>query len=516
MRKPRPKNNKQQDLIYEILKKARETGFIAKGILETTRAVEKGTAKLVVIAKNVQPKKLISHLPNLCRYKNIPIFWVNQKEKLGRVVGLEIPSSTCAIVNEGETKDLLEKLIPIKANRKEKLKGVTYVGKEPINLLSIDRVEKQIWFQQKFAKPILKGIKKGTLRLGKRIPARLVLPIFISESHQKLVDAEIETLAWLKYKDIQKYPEIMRREYPNEPKKLDKEMKKIYPMLTPESWITFYGFSIIKKPKSSFKKGGENVKEIKTRLEEELNRLTPQKEKIKRPQESQRLFEILIQLAKNIPYDSIQTYPRPDHPDPEKRGDPFKCLISIIISQRATLEKEMEAGSRLFAKYQTPEEIARAPIKEIASLIKPAGISKNKAKAIIEISKEILRRYQGNLESLKEKPIEVAREEIMELPGIGPKSADCFLELGLGIPSLAVDINVFRTTKRLGFASPSANRERVKEILESLIPKDIQIYRAVHTYLLALGKHYCKAKPKCEECPVTEWCRYFNKHQKKK
>jgi len=258
------------------------------------------------------------------------------------------------------------------------------------------------------------------------------------------------------------------------------------------------------------------MKEIKTRLEEELNKITFQKEKIKRSQEPQRLFEILIQLAKNIPYNSIQTYPRPDHPDPEKRGNPFECLISIIISQRTTLEKEMEAGRQLFAKYQTPEEIANASAKEIASLIKPAGMSKNKAKAIIEVSKEILKRYQGKLESLKEKPIEEARQEIMELPGIGPKSADCFLELGLGMPSLAVDINVYRTAKRLGFVPPSANRKKVKEILESLIPKDIEIYRAVHTYLLALGKYYCKAKPKCEECPVTEWCRYFNKYQKKK
>lgn len=309
----------------------------------------------------------------------------------------------------------------------------------------------------------------------------------------------------------------MKRKHPNDSKELDKEMKKIYPQLKPESWITFYGFDILKKNQNVLsKKGGENIREIKNRLEEELNRVTPQKEKVKRPQESQRLFEILIQLAKNIPYDSIQTYPRPDHPDPEKRGNPFRCLISIIISQRTTLEKEMQAGSRLFAKYQTPEEIANASVKEIASLIKPAGMSKNKAKVIIEVSKEILKRYQGKLERLKEKPLEVVRQEIMELPGIGPKSADCFLELGLGMPSLAVDINVYRTTKRLGFVSPSANREKVKKILESLIPKDVEIYRTVHTYLLALGKYYCKAIPKCEECPVTEWCRYFNKHRKKK
>jgi len=247
MTKVKIKNNKQDDLIYEILKKAKGTGFITKGILETTRAVEKGTAKLVVIAKNVKPKKLISHLPNLCRYKNIPVFWITSKEKLGKIIGLEIPSTTCAIVNEGEAKDLLERLKPKKVQTKGKFKGVTYLGKEPINLLGIDRVEKQIWFQQKFEKPILKGIKRGTLRLGKRIPAKLTLPIFISETRKKLIDVKIEILIWLKYKDIQKYPEIMKREYPNDLKELDKEMKKIYPQLEPESWITFYGFDILRK-----------------------------------------------------------------------------------------------------------------------------------------------------------------------------------------------------------------------------------------------------------------------------
>ncbi len=226
------KNNKQEDLILNILKKARETGFIAKGILETTRAVEKGTAKFVVIAKNVKPKKLISHLPNLCRYKNIPFVWISSKEKLGQIIGLEIPTTTCAIINEGEARDLLKELITPDSQIKDISKEVTYIGKEPINLLPIERIEKQIWFQQKFAKPILKGIKKGTLRLGKRIPAKLTLPIFISETRKKLVDAKIKILIWLKYKDIQKYPEIMEREYPSDINKLDKEMKKIYPELS--------------------------------------------------------------------------------------------------------------------------------------------------------------------------------------------------------------------------------------------------------------------------------------------
>jgi len=75
----------------------------------------------------------------------------------------------------------------------------------------------------------------------------LILPVFISETREKLVDVKIEILIWLKYKDIQKYSEIMKREYPNDPEKLDTEMKKIYLNLKSESWVTFYGFSIFKK-----------------------------------------------------------------------------------------------------------------------------------------------------------------------------------------------------------------------------------------------------------------------------
>jgi len=240
------KNNKE-DLIHEILKKARETGFIAKGILETTRAVEKGTAKLVVIAKNVKPKKIISHLPNLCRYKNIPVFWIARKEKLGEIVGLEIPSTTCAIVNEGEAKDLLKKLTPKEAQIEEKLKGVTYIGKEPINLLSIDRVEKQIWFQQKFADPILKEIIKGTLRLGKRVLVKTTLPIFIAETRKKLTNVKIEIVTWIQYGEIRKYSEITKRLSFESFNKLDAEIKKIYPTLHKEDWITFYGFKLSKR-----------------------------------------------------------------------------------------------------------------------------------------------------------------------------------------------------------------------------------------------------------------------------
>jgi len=245
-----------------------------------------------------------------------------------------------------------------------------------------------------------------------------------------------------------------------------------------------------------------------------------QQEKAKK-EKSVSLLKILEALEKNMPrgsslFNRIQTYPRPDHPDPLKRGNSFMVLIQTIISQRTTLEKEIQAGSRLFAKYQTPEQIASASIKEIASLIRPAGMSENKAKAIIEVSKEILKRYGGNLDVLKESTLQEVREKLMTLPRVGPKTADCLLLWSFNKPILPIDINVYKVSKRLGLVPKKANRETVRIVMEKLLNHDIKLFKEAHTYLLALGKFYCKVTPMCDECPVTQWCKHFSKHQKNK
>jgi len=233
------------------------------------------------------------------------------------------------------------------------------------------------------------------------------------------------------------------------------------------------------------------------------------------------LLKILEVLEKDMPkgsslFNRIQTYPRADHPDPSKRGNSFMVLIQTIISQRTTLEKEMQAGSQLFTKYQTPEEIVNASVKEIAGLIKPAGMSKSKANAIIRVSKEILRRYRGNLDMLKELSLQEAREELMTLPRVGPKTADCLLLWSFNKPILPVDINVYKVSKRLGLMPEKANRETTRVVMEELLNHDIKLFKKAHTYLLALGKFYCKTTPLCDECPATQWCKHsLNKKDQK-
>ncbi len=96
--------------VFEAVEIAKKTGKIKKGTNETTKAIERGTAKLVVLAKNTNPKEIIMHLPALCEEKGIPCATVNSKEELGTAAGLGVPTSSVAVLQEGDAKALLKEL----------------------------------------------------------------------------------------------------------------------------------------------------------------------------------------------------------------------------------------------------------------------------------------------------------------------------------------------------------------------------------------------------------------------
>lgn len=95
---------------YEVVEKARKTGKIKKGINEVTKAVERGEAKLVVIAKDVSPPEVVQHLPIICKEKGIPIIEVDEKQKLGMAAGLGVPTAVIAVIKEGDTKEEIGKI----------------------------------------------------------------------------------------------------------------------------------------------------------------------------------------------------------------------------------------------------------------------------------------------------------------------------------------------------------------------------------------------------------------------
>ncbi len=97
--------------VYEVIEKARKTGKVEKGVNEVTKAVERGTAKLVVYATDVDPKEIIQHLPILCKEKNISCAEADKKEKLGISVGLNVKCAAAAIINAGDAEKDLESFI---------------------------------------------------------------------------------------------------------------------------------------------------------------------------------------------------------------------------------------------------------------------------------------------------------------------------------------------------------------------------------------------------------------------
>jgi large subunit ribosomal protein L7Ae len=98
------------DNVLEAIEVAKATGKIKKGSNEVTKVIEKGEAKLVAYAKDVEPKEIIMHIPLLCKEKNIPCFEIPTKEELGAAAGIDVGTSAVAVVQEGEAKTLIEKL----------------------------------------------------------------------------------------------------------------------------------------------------------------------------------------------------------------------------------------------------------------------------------------------------------------------------------------------------------------------------------------------------------------------
>jgi endonuclease-3 len=186
--------------------------------------------------------------------------------------------------------------------------------------------------------------------------------------------------------------------------------------------------------------------------------------------------------------------------------DPFETLIVTIISQNTAGRNTAKAFENLSKQFEiTPEVLADAETSQIEECLKVAGLYRNKAKVIRQVSKIILEEFHGNLKHILSLPFEEARKTLLQLPGVGPKTADVVLLFCSGKPTIPVDTHVNRVAKRLGLAPANGDYEMVRRSLQSLYdPKD---YLAVHVLLILLGRKYCKAiNPMCKQCPMDTLC----------
>lgn len=181
----------------------------------------------------------------------------------------------------------------------------------------------------------------------------------------------------------------------------------------------------------------------------------------------------------------------------EKTRDPYKVLISTIISLRTKDEITAESSKRLFEKVDNPYDMVKLSEEEIASLIYPAGFYKNKAKQIKQISKKIIEKYNGKVPD--------ALEELLKFKGVGRKTANLVLSEGFGKLAICVDIHVHRICNRLGFVKTKTPEETEFKLMKK-VPKEY--WNKINKLLVAFGQTICKPiSPFCSKCPVENYCK---------
>jgi endonuclease-3 len=185
--------------------------------------------------------------------------------------------------------------------------------------------------------------------------------------------------------------------------------------------------------------------------------------------------------------------------------EPVDELILTVLSQNTNDRNRDVAYMRLRERFPSWEAVRQAPEDEVEEAIRPGGISRIKANRIQAILDDL---DGDDLEWMADAPMEKGRDRLVELPGIGRKTAACVLLFSYGIPDVPVDTHVFRVGWRLGFWPEKSKLEDAHDLLTSLADDGDDAYE-IHTNMLRHGRRICTARaPQCERCPLLSLCPY--------
>src|SRR5271157_4792955 len=205
--------------------------------------------------------------------------------------------------------------------------------------------------------------------------------------------------------------------------------------------------------------------------------------------EFHRAWPALKKQAKSLNTPWLENYAGHDR-------DPFKVLISCLLSLRTQDKTTGEASERLFALASDPEALAGLPVKTIEKAIYPVGFYRVKAKRIKELSREIVRKYQSVVPS--------TMQELLSMKGVGRKTANLVLTLGYDLYGICVDTHVHRITNRWGYVQTKTPEETEYALREKL-PR--RYWKKINGLLVAFGQHICKPiSPLCSQCKIYRYC----------
>ena len=177
-------------------------------------------------------------------------------------------------------------------------------------------------------------------------------------------------------------------------------------------------------------------------------------------------------------------------------GTPFQLLVAVVLSAQTTDKKVNQVTGDLFRLYPTAEKMAQIPESELQERIKIIGMYRQKSKNVIALSRILVEKYGGEVPDDQEK--------LMELPGVGRKTANVVMSVAFGHQRIAVDTHVFRVSNRIGIARGDDVLKTEQSLMEN-IPEDM--WTKTHHMLIWHGRMICDArKPKCSECPLDGIC----------
>jgi endonuclease-3 len=210
-------------------------------------------------------------------------------------------------------------------------------------------------------------------------------------------------------------------------------------------------------------------------------------------------------MTKKERFEHILGYFQKNNPAAETElhySNPFELLVAVILSAQCTDKRVNMVTPALFKAFPSPELMAAASSDEIFPYIRSISYPNNKAKHLAGMARMLVEDFKGEI------PSEV--EELQKLPGVGRKTANVIASVVFEKAALAVDTHVFRVSARLGLTTNAKTPLETEKQLMKYIPES-QVAVA-HHWLILHGRYVCIARnPKCEICPLTAWCKYFQK-----
>ena len=211
-------------------------------------------------------------------------------------------------------------------------------------------------------------------------------------------------------------------------------------------------------------------------------------------------------MTKKERYQYLIEYFQKNSPEPETElmyDNPYELLVAVILSAQCTDKRVNMTTPAIFEKYPDIKGLSHAEFDELFPFIKSISYPNNKTKHLIGMAKKVIEDFNGKI------PMTV--EELMQLPGVGRKTANVITSVVDKQPNFAVDTHVFRVSKRIGLVPQTASTPFAveKELIKNF---PVELIHKAHHWLILHGRYICVARnPKCDQCGLRPACKYFQR-----